>query len=113
VFDTFYGYYDSGKDYFTHIVGHESVGIQVDSEADSVYARYRGVDFRNNIIPVTDKHGIYSTTLFTEAIEQHIMNHDSDNGPFFIYALYQAVNSPLEAPQKYIDQCQDIPYDNQ
>jgi len=99
-FDTFYGYYDAGEDYFTHTVGAMPLPI------------FKGIDFRNNTTPVTDKNGIYSTTLFTEAVEQHIMNHDSDKGPFFIYAAYQAVHSPLEAPQKYIDQCQDIPYDD-
>ena len=101
-FDTFYGYYNAYEGYFTH-----SVGLIPDFPA-----LYNGIDFRNNTIPVTDKNGMYSTTLFTEAVEEIIMNHDSDKGPFFIYAAYQAVHFPLQAPQKYIDQCQGIPYEN-
>jgi len=52
--------------------------------------------------------------LFTKAVEQVIDNHDSDKGPFFIYAAYQSVHTPLEAPQSYgIDDpaCRSIPYD--
>jgi len=103
-FDTFYGYYDAAEDYFTHSVGAAAL------ESDSVDnpAIFNGIDFRNKSLI---KNGIYSTTLFTEAVED-VMNHDSDKGPFFIYAAYQSVHAALEAPQKYIDQCQDIPYDN-
>ena len=98
-FDTFYGYYSAGEDYYTHSVGK---GTQ------------RGIDFRNNTEPVTDKKGyyIYSTNFFTEAVQEAIEKHDSDKAPFFIYAAYQAVHDPLEAPQEYIDQCQSIPYEN-
>ena len=107
-FDSFYGYYDAAEDYFTH-----SVGVVTDDEKlTSFDARFNGVDFRNNTKPITDKKGFYSTNLFTEAIEQTIKKHDNESGPFFIYAAYQSVHAPLEAPQKYIDQCQSIPYKN-
>ena len=63
--------------------------------------------------PVRDKNGVYSTNLFTEAVEQAVEKHNSDKGPFFIYAAYQSVHAPLEVPQKYINQqCQSIPYEN-
>ena len=65
---------------------------------------------RNNTTPVTDKGGIYSTNLFTEAVEQVIVEHDNKKGPFFIYTAYQSVHAPLQAPQKYYDKCQSIPY---
>ena len=108
-FDSFYGYYDAAEDYFTHSVGALPGD---DDKLTSSNARFNGIDFRNNTKPVTDKNGFYSTNLFTEAIEQTIKNHDSDKGPFFIYAAYQSVHAPLEAPQKYVDQCQSIPYEN-
>ena len=92
-FDSFYGYYNAGEDYFTHEVA-------------------KFVDFRNDTEPVTDKDGVYSTNLFTEAVQQAIEKHDSTQGPFFIYTAYQSVHEPLEAPQQYIDQCQSIPYED-
>ena len=55
---------------------------------------------------------IASTNLFSEAMQQAIEKHDSNQGPFFIYAAYQSVHFPLEAPQQYIDQCQSIPYED-
>jgi len=93
-FDTFYGYYGAAEDYFNHFV--------------------RGyVDLRNNTAPVTDKNGTYSTLLFTEAVEQAIIKHNIEKGPFFIYAAYQSVHEPMEAPKSYInDGCQFIPFEN-
>ena len=96
-FDSFYGYYNGAEDYFYHnLTVHEDFG---------------GIDFRNNTKPVTDRGGAYSTNLFTAAIEQIINNHDNKSDPFFIYTAYQSVHFPLEAPQKYFDKCQSIPYE--
>ena len=44
-----------------------------------------------------------------QAIEHIITNYSTNDGPSFIYAAYQAVHAPLEAPQKYIDECDSIP----
>ena len=49
--------------------------------------------------------------MFTDVVEQIIDDHDSNKGPFFIYTAYQAVHSPLQAPQKYYNKCQSIPYE--
>ena len=89
-FDSFYGYYNGAEDYFKH---------------DRSQDKYYGIDFRNNTKPVTDKGGLYRTNLFTEAIEEIVGKHNSTctKGPFFIYAAYQAVHSPLEAPQSYVE----------
>ena len=96
-FDSFYGYYNAAEDYFNHSI-----------------TRYKqsALDFRNNTKPVTDKKGVYSTNLFTEAVEQAIMKHNNDKEPFFIYAAYQSVHAPLETPEKYLHKCQSIPYEN-
>ena len=97
-FDSFYGYYNGMQDYFNH--NYTVRGTQ-----------FSGIDFRNGTQPVTNKRGVYSTNIFTEEIEQIINKHDDKRGPFFIYATYQAVHAPLEAPQKYFDKCQSIPYE--
>ena len=101
-FDSFYGFYNAGEDHFTHITS---------ALNDSDTFVYFGLDLRNNTLPDHSKNGVYSTTLFTEAIIQAIDKHDRDEAPFFIYAAYQSVHSPLQAPQKYLDQCQFIPYE--
>ena len=90
-FYSFYGYYAAEEDYFTHHIG-------------------KGIDFRNNTDPVIYK-SVYSTNLFTEAVQQANEKHDSDKAPFFIYAAYQSVHTPLEVPQQYNDECQSIPYE--
>jgi arylsulfatase B len=54
----------------------------------------------------------YSTILYTAAIIEQISKSPTCPGtgiagssPFFLYAAYQAVHGPLEAPQQYIDEC--------
>ena len=101
-FDSFYGFYSGAADHFNHITG------AVD---DNGTFTFFGLDLRNNTEPVVDKNGIHSTNLFTDAIIQAINKHDSDETPFFIYAAYQSVRAPLQAPQKYLDQCHFIPYE--
>ena len=113
-FDSFYGYYDAVEDYFTHKVGLVPIYNSSTKSSSTVDEPeiFKGLDFRNNTEPVWDKEGVYSTNLFTEVIEDIITQHDSDKGPFFIYAAYQSVHAPLEAPQHYIDECSEIPYES-
>ena len=110
-FDSFYGFYNGAEDYFIHTTG----AVPMDEDDyydDGEYAPplFYGTDLRNNTEGVIDKAGVYSTKLFTEAIEEAIYQHDADKTPFFIYAAYQAVRAPLEAPQEYIDRCNFIPF---
>lgn len=101
-FDTFYGYYNAAEDYYTHVCTADYVNSTTHKRVVM-----RGIDLRNNTEPVVDKNGSYSTHLFTKEAERCIMEHNSSK-PFFLYLAYQAVHYPLEAPQRYVDQCQHI-----
>ena len=113
-FDTFYGFYNGGEGYYTHSVGAlptYNIDVNDDDDVDEPAVFY-GLDFRNGTKPVIDKRGMYSTHLFTRAIEEAIYQHDIDKVPFFIYGAYQSVRAPLQAPEKYFDECQFIPIKN-
>ena len=103
-FDSFYGFYNNAEDHFTH-----SITASPDYlTPDNVVLRnplYYGLDFRNDDEAVRNEWGVYSTTLFTDVVKQAIDDHAIDKVPFFIYAAYQAVRSPLQAPKRYRDQC--------
>ena len=103
-FDTFYGYYGSGEDYYTHITG----AMYPDPSHRGQQLHARGVDFRSNKDPLTNKNGMYSTNLFTKAIEDAIDSHDEDKKPFFVYGAYQSVHTPLEVPDEYVERCSSI-----
>ena len=108
-FDSFYGFYNNAENYFTHFVPASPDYLTTDNFVPRNFI-YHGLDFRNNDQVVKNKWGIYSTTLFTDAVMQAINKHAIDKVPFFIYAAYQAVHDPLLAPKKYIDQCNFINY---
>ena len=101
-FDSFYGFYNGAADHFSHLT------LALDDNNIPVFF---GLDLRNDTFPDPFQNGVYSTNLYTDAIIQAINKHDSDEVPFFIYAAYQSVRAPLQAPQKYLDQCQFIPYE--
>ena len=101
-FDTFYGYYASTEDYLTHTTGTEY----------NETLEFQGLDLRHNEEAVTDQDGVYSTFLFTEAIQDAIRTHNEDNKPFFVYGAYQAPHTPLEVPDSYLEMCSDITYEN-
>ena len=105
-FNSFYGYYDAVEDYYSHFT---EVAPIINSSLDTAPMFFKGLDFRRNTVVATNEIGHYSTRLFTQAIEHIVTNYSTNNGPSFIYAAYQAVHAPLEAPQKYIDECDSIP----
>ena len=106
-FDTFYGYYDSYDDYYTHASSQEYTD-PITMEKATAY----GVDFHYNKDPIINQSGIYTTYLFTEAIQDAIKSHSRVNKPFFIYGAYQTVHIPLEVPDLYLENCLHIPYNN-
>ncbi|XP_062508548.1 arylsulfatase B-like isoform X2 [Corticium candelabrum] len=95
-FDSFYGFYGGGEDYFTHKAG-------------------AGYDFRRDKQPMCgtgcsevdwDAQGNYSTTLFSDEAVKIVQNHDTSK-PLYLYLAYQAVHAPREVPQQYV-----TPYNN-
>ena len=70
----------------------------------------KALDLRNDTNVFFDNE-TYSTTLYTSEAVRMIEHHDPAKGPFFLYAAYQAVHGPLEAPQKYLDQCAHVTED--
>lgn len=91
-FDSFYGFYSGGEDYFTHMTS----------------GKY---DFRRDPSPrcgpgcseiAADAAGLYSTTLFSEEAVRVVKAHPKET-PLFLYLAYQAVHAPAEVPQQYMD----------
>jgi len=88
-FDSFYGYLLGSEDYFRH-----------DREGH--------LDLRDNLVPDHNQTGVYSTHLFTQKAVHVIKNHQSSQGPMFLYMSYQAVHGPHEVPASYRAQYADI-----
>eukprot|EP01121_Diplochlamys_sp_Union-15-3_P018919 TRINITY_DN6999_c0_g1_i1.p1 TRINITY_DN6999_c0_g1~~TRINITY_DN6999_c0_g1_i1.p1 ORF type:complete len:566 (-),score=88.20 TRINITY_DN6999_c0_g1_i1:50-1747(-) len=95
-FNSFYGFYSGGEDYFLH-------------KTDGAY------DFRFDPSPkcgegcsqvAWEASGQYSTTLFTSRAVKIIEGHDITK-PLFLYLCFQAVHAPAEVPESYI-----TPYNN-
>jgi len=91
-FESFYGFYGGGEDYFKHTSG----------------GHY---DFRRDPTPncgpgcsqvLAEADGRYSTTLFSEEAVRIIKAHPIEK-PLFLYLAYQAVHAPAEVPQEYMD----------
>jgi len=90
-FDSFYGFWTSGQDYFSHVA----------------YDGSYGLDLRRDLAAVYNETGTYGTELFTREADKVINDHDTTK-PLFLYFAQQAVhvgneNEPLQAPKKYLD----------
>ncbi|CAN7988134.1 unnamed protein product, partial [Ixodes hexagonus] len=90
-FESFYGYYNGGEDYFNHAF-HSNDQF--------------GLDFWNDTTPVRTEWGHYSTYLFTDRAVSLVKNHDKSK-PLFLYMAHQAVHCGdflvgLRAPESAI-----------
>jgi arylsulfatase A-like enzyme len=86
-FDHHYGHYLGAIDYFTH-------------ERDG------GLDWHRNKKPLREEG--YSTELLGKEAVKLITDHDFSKKPLFLYVPFNSPHSPLQAPQSYLDQYQDI-----
>ncbi|KAK3599226.1 hypothetical protein CHS0354_012834 [Potamilus streckersoni] len=91
-FDTYFGYLLGSEDYYTHF------------RCDGHLC---GTDLRNNMDPVNNETGHYSTHLFTQKAIDIVNNYDVSK-PLFLYLAYQAVHEPMQVPDSYMDKYQHI-----
>ncbi|MHC4680992.1 MAG: arylsulfatase B [Planctomycetota bacterium] len=85
-FDRQYGHYNGALDYFTHI-------------------RDKGLDWHRDDQPVREEG--YTTDLLADESVRLIEQHDAA-APLFLYVPFNAVHSPFQAPESYIDKYKHI-----
>ncbi|XP_011677551.2 arylsulfatase B [Strongylocentrotus purpuratus] len=62
---------------------------------------WEGLDFRDGLQSTNAYSGIYSTHVIAERVENIIEKHDKDK-PLFLYVSFQAVHTPLQVPESYL-----------
>ncbi|MHC4974560.1 MAG: arylsulfatase B [Planctomycetota bacterium] len=85
-FDHQYGHYCGALDYFTH-------------------KRGEGLDWHRNDEALVEEG--YTTELIRNEAVRLIKNHDPKR-PMFLYVPFNAVHTPLQAPERYIKRFRDI-----
>ncbi len=85
-FDHQYGHYNGALNYFTHI-------------------RDKGMDWHRNDEPLLEEG--YTTDLLADESVRLIERHDVSR-PLFLYVPFNAVHSPFQAPEPYIDMYKHI-----
>ena len=98
-FDSFFGFYQGGQDYFTHILPEGGVDLHYD----------RSPRCGNGCSEVVNERGNYSTHVFTREAIKVVQNHSkyfgngsNSTAPLFLYLAYQAVHCPNEVPPEYM-----------
>ena len=90
-YESFFGYYSGSQDYYTH--------------------RDTGFDFRLDIgrdcgpncsVSMHSLDGQYSTPLYGDRAVKLVQEHDFEQAPLFIYAAFQSVHCPIEAPSSCV-----------
>jgi len=91
-FDSFLGFWQGGEDHYTKQVA-------------------GGYDFRNGTVLDKSANGTYSSYQMADRMEQ-IIHNVGGLEPIFMYAAFQNVHEPMQAPQKYLDMYPNIKNSN-
>jgi arylsulfatase B len=95
-FESFFGFYMGGQDYFQHRDNENKGGYDLRYDAHE----HCGHDCSK----IVDERGNYSTHVFTREAIRVIRDHGGGSEePLFLYLAYQAVHSPAEVPDEFID----------
>lgn len=94
-FQSFYGFYVSNQDHFTHTNKNKKVyDMRYDKEERCGARCSKIVDDRQK----------YNTHIFKRETIKRIKKHNADrDGPMFIYLAYSAVHVPIQVPKAYRD----------
>lgn len=92
-FESYFGYYSGGEDYFTHIAYNGGFDLQL-QEGARCGPGCAQADWASQ--------GRYSTHLYTERA-QEVLNRTKPDEKVFVYLAYQAVHCPAEVPKQYSD----------
>ena len=98
-FDSFYGYLTGAEDYYRHT---NSQGFPSEK-----YEGLKGYDLRDGEKIAKDAERTYSTFLFAQKAERIISEHNTSQ-PLFLYLAFQSVHEPLQVPEQYLKQYEDI-----
>lgn len=92
-YNSFRGFYSGGQDYYSHLEGNGyDLHVDIGKECGEGCSR---VDWENQ--------NVYSTYIYTSRAVEIIKERTAASPPLFLYVAYQAVHSPDEVPQKYIN----------
>jgi len=93
-FESFYGFYSGGEDYYMHVMNQVFPGFDMRRETRSQCGpSCSRLDYT--------AFGRYSTELFAAEAERVIGTHNASE-PLFLYVAFQAVHAPDEAPDAYV-----------
>ncbi|XP_018009471.2 arylsulfatase B-like [Hyalella azteca] len=94
-FDTFYGFYGSGQNYYTRYTNNQY-------HFNGKQQQVQGYDRRKQMDVHRGATGVYSTFEFAEEAASLIRSHDPQK-PMFLLLATQAVHGPTQVPDTYSD----------
>ena len=115
-FDSFFGFLNGGKLHFSNMLCMSTRNILTLGGLNAFLSGFTqkrewcGQDLWSNEIVAANYSGHYSTHLLTDKAIDVIKDHatQKDTKPLFLYLAYQAVHTPLEVPEAYIQQYESI-----